>query len=368
MNVILSVCGKVKVDDQGNLLHIDTTRQQIGCDQHTGGPGAEFSHNDVALPLVHVSVHAGNGEIPFLHLFLQPIDLAPGVAVDNGLRDGEGLVEIAQGFELPLLSVHGNVKLLDTLQGQLVLLDKNANGFAHEPIRNLQDVQGHGGGEQADLDLFGEELEDVVDLLLEATGKHLIGLVQKELLHGVQSEGAPGDHVVDTSGGSDHHVHTVLEGADVVADGGTSDTGVDLDVHVVTEGQDDLLNLARQLTSWGQDQGLALLDLLIDHGETTDRECCGFTGTGLGLGDQVPSRNCGSDGTLLDGRGFLETVRVNTTEEFLGKLHAIKGFDDLVPVGRNVGVGQLAGSAIFAIRGGIGWWGFAWVVCHSNFC
>ena len=30
------------------------------------------------------------------HLLRQPVDLSAGVAVDDGLRDGEGLVEIAQ--------------------------------------------------------------------------------------------------------------------------------------------------------------------------------------------------------------------------------------------------------------------------------
>lgn len=49
-----------------------------------------------------------------LHLIRKPIYAPPGVAVDNGLRDRERLVEVAQGVQLPLLAVHCDVELLDT--------------------------------------------------------------------------------------------------------------------------------------------------------------------------------------------------------------------------------------------------------------
>lgn len=277
MDVVLSVGREVKVDDQGNLLDIDTTGEQIGGNQNTGRSGTEFTHNDVTLSLVHVSVHARDSEIALLHLFLQPVDLASGVAVDDSLGNSQGLVQIAQGLELPFLSVDSNVELLDTFQGQLVLLDENTDGFAHEAVRDLEDIQGHGGREKADLYLFGEELENVVDLLLETTRKHLIGLIQEELLHAVQSEGTSGDHVVDTTGGSDNDVDTLLKGADIVTDCGTSNAGMDLDVHVVSKSQDDLLNLASQLTGRSQDKGLAFLDSLVDNGKATNSEGSGFT-------------------------------------------------------------------------------------------
>mmetsp|Transcript_15759 Transcript_15759/g.36280 ORF Transcript_15759/g.36280 Transcript_15759/m.36280 type:complete len:113 (+) Transcript_15759:2130-2468(+) len=52
---------------------------------------------------------------------------------------------------------------------------------------------------------------------------------------------------------------------------------MDLDVHVVTKSQDNLLNLARQLTGRSQDQGLAFLDRLVNDGKTSDGESGGFT-------------------------------------------------------------------------------------------
>ena len=56
MNVIFSVGGQVIVDDKGHLLDINTTSQQVSGDKNTRGSGSKFSHDDVTLLLVHVSV------------------------------------------------------------------------------------------------------------------------------------------------------------------------------------------------------------------------------------------------------------------------------------------------------------------------
>ena len=53
--------------------------------------------------------------------------LPAGVGENNRLGDGQGLVQVAQGVELPILLLHVHVELLDTLQGELVTLDENAN-------------------------------------------------------------------------------------------------------------------------------------------------------------------------------------------------------------------------------------------------
>ena len=51
MDVVLTVRGQVVVDHQRHLLHVDTTGQQIGRDEYTGGTGSEFSHNQITFTL-----------------------------------------------------------------------------------------------------------------------------------------------------------------------------------------------------------------------------------------------------------------------------------------------------------------------------
>lgn len=172
MDVVLAVGGKVVVDDQGNLLDIDTTGQKVSGDQDTGRSGTELLHNQVTLSLVHIAVHGGDSEVTGSELVGEPVDLSAGVAEDDGLGDGDGLVQVGEGVELPLLLLNGNVELLDTLKGKFVLLDENADGVAHELGSDLKDVLGHGGGQKDDLGALGKELEDVIDLLGETALKN----------------------------------------------------------------------------------------------------------------------------------------------------------------------------------------------------
>lgn len=126
-----------------------------------------MNYVNIPLALLHVTVHGGDSEVTSSELVGEPVDLSAGVAEDDGLGDGDGLVEIGQGVELPLLLLNGNVELLDTLKGKLLLLDQDADGVAHELGGDLEDVLGHGGGQEGNLGGLGEQLEDVVDLLGE---------------------------------------------------------------------------------------------------------------------------------------------------------------------------------------------------------
>jgi hypothetical protein len=62
---------------------------------------------------------------------------------------------------------------------------------------------------------------------------------------------------------------------------------VALDVHEVADGDNDLLNLLRQLTGGGQDEGLALLDVRVDLLQDRDGERGGLASAGLGLSNDV---------------------------------------------------------------------------------
>lgn len=287
MNVVLTVGGEVVVDDQGNLLDVDTTSEQVGGDQDTGRTRAELLHDNVTLALVHVTVHGGDSEVTGSELVGEPVDLSAGVAKDNGLGDGDGLVQVGEGVELPVLLLDGDVELLDTFEGKLVLLDEDTDGVTHELGGDLEDVLGHGGREEDDLGGLREQLEDVVDLLGETAGQHLVGFVEDELLHAVGLEDAALDHVVDTAGGTDNDLRAVLEGLHVVANAGATNAGVALDLHEVTNGDNDLLDLLSKLAGGGEDESLAGLDVGVDLLEDRDGESSGLAGTGLGLSDDI---------------------------------------------------------------------------------
>ena len=57
-------------------------------------------------------MHRGDGEFSLPQLICKEVNLPVGAAVDDGLRDREALVEIAQRIQLPLLLQDDDVELL----------------------------------------------------------------------------------------------------------------------------------------------------------------------------------------------------------------------------------------------------------------
>ena len=57
------------------------------------------------------------------------------------------------------------------------------------------------------------------------------------------------DHVEHMAGSTDDNLPSLLELSHVLSDVCTADTGVTIDVHVVTDGDDDVLDLLCKLAS-----------------------------------------------------------------------------------------------------------------------
>ncbi|KAH3688873.1 hypothetical protein WICPIJ_000143 [Wickerhamomyces pijperi] len=180
VDVVFLVGWQVVVDNQGDLLDIDTSGQQIGGDQDSGGTGSELLHDGVSFLLGQVGVDGRNGVLVLGQLFGQEFDFSS-----------------------------------DDLGG------------------------------------FWQQSENVVDLFLETSGQHFIGFIQDEHLDLVGSEETTVNHVEDSTWGTDDDLSTVLQGFNVVLGGGTTDGGVDSDVQVGTNGQDNLLDLQGQFSGWG---------------------------------------------------------------------------------------------------------------------
>ena len=140
---------------------------------------------------------------------------------------------------------------------------------------------------------------------------------------------------MDTAGGTDNDLGAGAESVHILTDVGTTDTGVAVEGHEVTNGDNDLLDLLSQLTGGSDDQGLAGLEVVVDLLESGDGESSSLSGTRLGLGNDIVAcgalvsiMNCadhgekhtlddGHDSTLLDSGGTLETVSVDTYDSML---------------------------------------------------
>jgi hypothetical protein len=52
MDVVFTISGEVIVDDQGDLLDINATSEQVSGYEHTAGARAELAHDDVTTSLL----------------------------------------------------------------------------------------------------------------------------------------------------------------------------------------------------------------------------------------------------------------------------------------------------------------------------
>lgn len=278
VDVALLFAWELVVDDESDLLDVDTSGEQVSGDQDSGGSSSEFLHDHFSLELVEVSVHGGDDEVLALHSLGNLLDLSLGVAINQSLLDIHVGVKVNEDVKLPLLSLDGDVVLSDTFEGQLFVFNQDLGGvFSHEVGGELQNIGRHGGGEKGNLDVTWEELEDVLNLLLESSGEHFVGFVEDEQFQVVSLEVVLLHHFVNSSWGSNNDVLSFFQLGDVFLHDGSSDAGVDLEVAVLSEGFDDDSNLDGQLSGWGDDQSLAVVSVWVDGLECSNRKSSCFT-------------------------------------------------------------------------------------------
>lgn len=67
--VELSVGWQIIVNDQGNLLYIESPAPKISGDEYSRVALSEFTHDAISFFLVHLAVHAGHCEVILNHFF-----------------------------------------------------------------------------------------------------------------------------------------------------------------------------------------------------------------------------------------------------------------------------------------------------------
>lgn len=259
VDVVLLLLGQLEVDDEADLLDVDTTGKHVSGDQDTHGARSELLHHDFTLLLVHLSVHAGDDEVLLRHAAFKLIDSTLRVAVDDSLVDIQVGVQVEENVHLPLLLLNGNIVLMDTFEGQVLLLHQDLGGVPHEMLGQAKNIGWQRSREQTDLNVGGQELEDVLDLALKAAGKHLICLVQDEQLEVVRLQEAPLHHVVDAAWCADDDVLTLLQDADVLTDDRATDASVHLNTKVLADLMHDEGRLHDQLTDRRDNQSLCVI-------------------------------------------------------------------------------------------------------------
>ena len=273
VDVVFLLLRQLEVDHEADLLHVDAAGEHVRRDQDAHGSRSELLHHDFSLLLVHLTVHAGDDEVLLGHAALELVDPALRVAVDDGLVDVQVGVEVQQDVHLPLLLLDGDVVLVDTFKGQVLLLHEDLGRVPHEVLGQAQNIGRQRRREQANLNVGGQKLEDVLDLALEAAGKHLIRFVQDEELQVVCLQEASLHHVVHAAGCANDDVLALLEDSDVLTHDRATDACMHLDSQVLTDRVHDKGRLHDQFADWRDDQGLCMIASRVNALQCRDCEC-----------------------------------------------------------------------------------------------
>ena len=111
MDVELTVVGEVIVDDERDLLHIDTAGPHVCRDEHTGRARPELLHDGVSLLLHHVAVHGRDSEVGLPHLLSEPVNLCEQVVRVGGwvfvfvVRESGGMAYLPLRTMSPCMAV-----------------------------------------------------------------------------------------------------------------------------------------------------------------------------------------------------------------------------------------------------------------------
>merc|ERR1719233_1515004 len=182
VDVQLSVVGQVIVDDEGHLLHVNTSSPHVSCDQYTTLSRPKFFHDSISLLLWHISVHGGHCEVSLPHLLCQPVNLTLRVTEDNSLCNCKCIIEVTKCIKLPLLPLYSNKELLDSLKRQLVTFYQNSDRIRHELASHLQDLVRQSGRDQTHLSCWRQISVDIIDLFFESFVQHFVSFVQNQHL------------------------------------------------------------------------------------------------------------------------------------------------------------------------------------------
>src|ERR1700676_1549965 len=140
-----------------------------------------------------------------------PTYLTPRIAENDGLGDGERVVEITKCVELPVLLFYCYEELLDSFERQLVTFNENTDRVGHEFCGHFQNIIRQCSTENYDLCCRREIAIYVVNLALETFVQHVIGFVHNKHFDIPRSQTPPPNHIKNTSRCSRYDVLPILQ-------------------------------------------------------------------------------------------------------------------------------------------------------------
>ena len=255
----------------------------------------------------------------WLELLGEPVGAVLGPGEDQRLVDPAGRDEMAEQLALALAVDHVD-DLGDELGRGVAGRDLDRSRVVQETVGQPADLVREGRREEQVLALGREHREDLADVADEAHVEHPVGLVEDEDLDPRQVDGPLAEVIEQPAGRGDDDLGTGPQRADLRIEADAAVDGRRADGVLGAVGPDALLDLERELTGRGEDQGA-------DRPRTAGRprgmqalqhrqhERGRLAGARLGAGEHVATGEDERDRLGLDGGGFRVALLGDGTEE-----------------------------------------------------
>ena len=302
VHIRLRVVRNVVVEHVGDAFDVQTAGGDVGGHQDVDGPALERVDGPLTLCLVDIAVDRRRGESARLELFGHLLGGLFGPDEHDHRLERLDLEDPGERVHLAGAG-HLDEALSDVLGRGRLCLDLDLHRVVQVLLGEPADGGGHGGREQRHLLVLGSIGQDAFDILGEAHGEHLVGLVQHQIVQMRQIQRAALEVVDDTPRCPDHNLSPPLEARQLHHIRLTAIDRQHIQLgHMGAVPAERLGDLQRQLTCGRQHQGLGVLRGQIDFREDGDGERRRLPRTGLRQAHHIRTCQQRRDGGGLNRR------------------------------------------------------------------
>mmetsp|Transcript_86 Transcript_86/g.336 ORF Transcript_86/g.336 Transcript_86/m.336 type:complete len:256 (-) Transcript_86:293-1060(-) len=208
MDVLLGVVRGVELDDPVHRGDVKAPCRHVGAQQDALLRLAELEERGGPLGLLLVAVNVLDRNVDVVQELRVKLHRVARREEDHDLLLLHVPLEEAEQQQEPSLAGRHAVPLLDVLSGGLrpVVVHADVHGrFSERELRQVRDLAGLGGAEEAGLPVLWQQLDDLLHLLLEPDVQDAVGLVDHQALQVLKVEGGGVLEVIQQPSGRAHH-------------------------------------------------------------------------------------------------------------------------------------------------------------------
>jgi hypothetical protein len=314
MEIIFHVVRQVVVENDLDIVDINSTRGNVSGNEELKSGLPELVHHTISHQLRHIAVQT----ICRISLSIQVIDKfvdhAFGIAEDDAQLEIVDIDQACQQLDL-IIAIHFIVDLLDRRHGERLLFDAHLLWIARVLFNQLLNWPRNGRGKEYGLAFRRRRLQDHFDIIAKTHVEHDVDFIQDDDLQTGKLERAATHVVHDPAGRTDHNIRALFEPRQLPIER-LSAVNRQCMQAALEECQHFLRNLNCELASRTQDQYLHSALTRINFLDRRNGEGRRFARPGLRLADNISSGHQNWNGAGLYRCGLFKTQFVDCFQYF----------------------------------------------------